>query len=65
MIGEKALEHLKKGGWVRRRIWQSNDFIRYSHRLGKLIYIRTKPVDVIITADNFMHNDWEVVDDKS
>ncbi len=64
MTGEDALKHLKKGDRVRRRVWQLNDCIRYSTRQGKLLYIRSKPLDIVITADNFMHNDWELVDDK-
>ncbi len=64
MTGLEALAALREGKHVRRADWKPGDYIRASRQLKKISYVRGNIMSVLIVADHFLNDDWEVADTK-
>jgi hypothetical protein len=62
MTGIEALEALRDGKCVRRLDWNHNDCIRVSLKQKKITYLRGNIISVLVVADHFLHDDWELKD---
>lgn len=62
MTGIEALEAIRAGKHVRRVEWKPGDYIRASPKLKKISYVRGNIMSILIVADHFLHDDWEVED---
>ena len=60
MTGIEALEAIRAGKHVRRVEWKPGDYIRASQKLKKITYVRGTSISILIVADHFLHDDWEV-----
>jgi len=60
MTGIEALQALRDGKHIRRVDWKPGDYIRASDKLKKISYVRGNIISILIVADHFLHDDWEV-----